>query len=79
MKQNFFVLVLVVFITTGCSTASKDITETYVSSMQYRNYDCSQLTAETHRIHSRVNQMAGRLDESASNDKVLTGLGIILF
>ena len=31
------------------------------------------------RIHGRVNQLAGRLDEAANNDKVLMGVGLILF
>lgn len=63
----------------ACSTASKNITAAYTSPMQYNQYDCSQLTAESQRIRSRVSQLGGRLDESASNDKVLTGVGIILF
>lgn len=39
----------------------------------------NQLIAETRRIQTRVNQLAGRLDEAAENDKALTGVGIILF
>lgn len=63
----------------GCSTASKDIAATYVSPIQYQSYDCDQLGAETQRIQAKVTQIGGRLDESASNDKVLTGVGVVLF
>ena len=63
----------------GCSTASHDIVSHYSSPMQYQGYDCGQLAAETQRIHSRTSQMAGRLDEAASNDKILTGVGAIIF
>ena len=47
--------------------------------MQYNDYKCNQLTAESNRISSRVNQLSGRLEEAAQNDKALTGVGIILF
>ena len=66
-------------ILTACATAGKDISSTYVSPMQYTNYDCEQLRTESMRISSRVNQLTGRLDEAASNDKAIMGVGLILF
>lgn len=66
-------------ILTACATAGKDISSTYVSPMQYSNYDCEQLRSESMRISGRVNQLTGRLDEAASNDKAIAGVGIILF
>lgn len=66
-------------ILTACATAGKDISSTYVSPMQYANYDCEQLRTEPMRINSRVNQLTGRLDEAASNDKAIMGVGLILF
>ena len=63
----------------GCSTASKDIAAASVSPLQYQSYDCEQLTAETQRLQTRITQLGGRLDEAASNDKAITGVGMILF
>lgn len=63
----------------GCATSSKDIATAYVSPMQYQSYDCEQLASESHRLQVRVNQLSGRLDEAAANDKAITGVGIILF
>lgn len=63
----------------GCSTASKDISATYVTPMQYQPYDCQQLQAESMRIQGRVVELGGRLDQAASNDKTITGVGLILF
>jgi outer membrane murein-binding lipoprotein Lpp len=63
----------------GCATSSKDIATAYVSPMQYQAYDCDQLSSEVQRIQIRVNQLGGRLDEAASNDKALVGVGVILF
>ncbi|MFN5047768.1 hypothetical protein [Roseateles sp.] len=63
----------------ACSTASKDISAAYVSPMQYQAYDCQQLVAESQRIQSRYVELGGRLDQAASNDKALVGVGMILF
>lgn len=73
------IALLAVIILTGCATASKDIATTYHSPLAYQGYDCAQLQMETERIRSRVEQLGGRLDEAASNDKKIAGVGAILF
>jgi hypothetical protein len=79
MKKSLAVVLSAAIAVTGCATASKDIGATYVSPMQYQQYDCDQLGAEGGRIQARVNQSGGRLDEASSNDKVITTVGVILF
>ena len=64
---------------TGCATSSANIAASYTTPIQDQGYDCAQLTAEAQRIHGRVNQLAGRLDEAANNDKVIMGVGMVLF
>jgi ABC-type phosphate transport system auxiliary subunit len=64
---------------TACATAGKDVTATYVSPVQFSSYDCEQIRQETLRIQGRANQLSGRLDEAASNDKTIAGVGMILF
>ena len=63
----------------GCATSSKDIATSYVSPVQYQNYDCDQFAAESQRLTTRVQQLGGRLDEAASNDKAIVGVGMLLF
>lgn len=63
----------------ACATSSKDITATYISPTQYQSYDCQQLNAETQRLQARYIELGGRLDQAASNDKALVGVGMILF
>lgn len=72
-------LSIVAFGLAGCSTASKDIAPTYVSPAQFQSYDCQQLYAEGQRIQTRYVELGGRLDQAASNDQMLTGVGIVLF
>jgi hypothetical protein len=63
----------------GCATASKDITAQYVSPNQYQSYDCQQLTGEAQRLQARYVELGGRLDQAASHDKMITGVGLIIF
>lgn len=64
---------------TGCATSSKDIAPAYVSPLQYQAFDCDQIASELGRIQVRVNQIGGRLDEAATNDKLIMGAGLIIF
>lgn len=79
MKDMTLVCVLIVLATTGCATASKDISAAYASPMQYQNFDCSQISAESARVRSRVSEVGGRLDQASSNDAAITTAGAILF
>lgn len=63
----------------GCATASKDIATASVSPMQYQSYDCDQLSAEATRLTGRVQQLGGRLDEAANNDKAIMAATLLLF
>lgn len=63
----------------GCATAGRDVAATYVSPLQYANYDCEQLRLEMMRLHGRVNQLTGRLNEAATNDTSIAVVGAILF
>jgi hypothetical protein len=79
MKKVIAATLSLSLVTSGCATSSKDLPTAYVSPLQYNGYDCSQLSGEVQRVQSRIAQLGGRLDEAASNDKALTGVGLILF
>ena len=67
------------FALVGCATSSKDVASAYISPMQYVNFDCDQLNAEAARLNTRVQQLGGRLDEAANNDKALMAVSLLLF
>ncbi len=73
---SFLVLSVLV---SGCATSSDKISAAYVSPMQYQSYDCDQIAAEGSRLNQRVVTLQGQVDKAASNDKALTGVGVILF
>ena len=72
-------IITIASIVGGCATAGKDVPTTYVSPLQYSNYDCDQIRLELSRMQGRVAQLTGRLDEAAGNDKAIMGVGLILF
>jgi hypothetical protein len=47
--------------------------------MQYQSYDCDQITSESVRLNQRVTSLQAQVDKAASNDKAITGVGMILF
>jgi hypothetical protein len=63
----------------GCASSSDKITGTYVSPMQYDAYNCRQLAEEAQRVSSRAAQAAGAQDSQATNDKIATTVGVIIF
>jgi hypothetical protein len=63
----------------GCATASKDLTATYISPLQYQTFDCEQIAAEVARIQARVVQLGGQLDQAANNDAGIMAVGLLLF
>ena len=62
----------------GCASSSKNVNASYVSSLQYQAYDCTQLKDEATKIQARVIELGGRLDKAANNDAAITA-GAVLF
>jgi hypothetical protein len=79
IAKKIILTVTIASIVGGCATAGKDVASTYVSPMQFSNYDCDQLRQEMLRTQGRANQLSGRLDEAANNDKAILIGGGLLF
>ncbi|EKO3612627.1 hypothetical protein M3930_000233 [Vibrio metschnikovii] len=67
--KNLYIFLF--FLLTGCATASKDITPTYVSPLIFQGNSCNQIAAEEQRLRVRVSELGGRIDSKASRDKLL--------
>lgn len=67
------------FLAVGCAKSSNEVSTAYVSPAQYQHLTCSQINGELVRVSSRVSDLGGQLDEAASNDAAITGVGMILF
>ena len=79
MFKNFLIYIITISIITSCSNSSKDIVAEYISPQQYSSYDCDQIRAELLRVSGKVRTLTGQLDKNNENDKVTTGVSLILF
>lgn len=79
MKKAVCGALVVTMTSLGCAISSKDIVANPVSPLQYANYDCQQVIAESQRVQGQLIGLSGRLDQASSNDTAITTAGVILF
>jgi len=79
MLKKISVYLMCILFVVSCSNSSNDIVAIYVSPEQYSNLDCDQIRAEMQRVAGKVRSITGQLDKNAGNDKVVTGVSLILF
>lgn len=77
--MKFKVSIVLVAILSGCASQPEDISTQYVSTLQYKDYDCAQLTGEAARVSRRASELHGSLEKTANNDAAQMGVGLILF
>ena len=63
----------------GCAKPSDEIRPSYISPIQYQNYDCQQIGAEMQRVSQRANEAAGVQDDKAESDALVTAAAIVVF
>jgi hypothetical protein len=63
----------------ACASKSEDIEAQYVSPLNYQHYSCDQLAQEGACVSRRAAELAGAVDNTAKDDAVLTGVGVVLF
>ena len=79
MKIVVVMLLVASLMFSGCASPPEEIEAAYVSPLEYQSYSCSQLTEEMRRIGRRVREVAGDQAETASDDSVAMGIGLVLF
>ena len=78
LKQILTIFLIFAFLS-ACAKSSKDIVGTYVSPLQFADYECPQIKSEMIRVSSKVKALTGKIDTNNENDKMITGAGLILF
>lgn len=79
MKHALLSVCAISVVLAGCASKSKDIKATYVSLLEYQNYSCSQIGKELKRVNRRLIDVSGAQDDTAGNDAVAMGVGLVLF
>ena len=63
----------------GCASRPEKLPTTYVSPMQFQNYDCDQIAMEQMRVERRTGELHTSLTKEADTDEAQAALGLILF
>jgi hypothetical protein len=66
-------------IITGCASSPDKIQTSYISPLQYKDYDCDQIAGELERVSRRINELYGSLKKTSDNDNAQMAVGLILF
>ena len=72
-------LLLVLMSVTGCAKHSNEIKASYVSPLEYSGYSCKQIKGELSRVGRKMNEVSGIQDDTAGDDAVAMGVGLVLF
>ena len=67
LKQTLTIFLIFAFLSV-CAKSSKDIVGTYVSPLQYADYECPQIKSEMIRVSSKVKALTGKIDTNNEND-----------
>lgn len=78
MKEKITGLALAVFLV-GCASSPDKIQTSYVSPLQYKDYDCDQIAGELERVSRRANELYGSLKKTSDNDNAQMAVGMLLF
>jgi hypothetical protein len=63
----------------GCASSPDKIQTSYVSPLQYKDYDCDQIAGDLDRISHRINDLYGRLKKTSDDDSTQMAVGMLLF
>lgn len=63
----------------GCATRPDEITPSYTSKFEYKDYSCDQMTEEAQRISDRANDAYGLQRKQRSRDQINSTVGVLFF
>ncbi len=79
MKKIIIPTLSAATLVSACASKSSDIPASYVSTMQYQGYSCSQIAAEAQNVSARASQVMSSQDKKAQNDTAAMAVGMVLF
>ena len=79
MKSSLAVTASALIALTACAEQAKNVEAQYVSPNVYQGRNCGQLLSERNEIVRKVNELARKQDQAATNDAVATGVALLVF
>lgn len=63
----------------ACATRPENVVASHISSSRYSERTCKSLTRELDEVQDALRAQSGKLNDKATQDAVVTGVGVILF
>ena len=76
--KSIFLYTIILFLT-SCATQPNKISPTYISPLEYKDFDCDQVASELRRKNRRLNNLYSQLKKTADDDKWQMGVGLVIF
>ena len=78
-KKVVLALVSVSLLAGGCASRPENVTASHVSSSRYMDRTCKSLAREYDEVAEALRVQSAKLNDKATQDAVVTGVGVILF
>lgn len=72
-------IVAIVSLMTGCASSPDSMQPTYVSPLEYRDYNCDQISSEMNHVSRETNRLYNSLEKKSNNDNAQMAAGMLLF
>lgn len=76
---KFPAIAAIAFSLSACATKPEKIEATYVSPTRYASLSCEQMDEEFREVQSRSNMLFKKQRKQSKNDKIATGVGLVVF
>lgn len=78
-KRVVIAAVAAALVLPGCASRPENVTAAHVSSSRYADRTCKSLARELDEVQDALRAQSAKLNDKATQDAVVTGVGVILF
>lgn len=79
IKNAIFIGVASLYFLSGCASSPKEIQPSFVSPLQYKDYNCDQIVEEMSYVNRETVKLYTHLAEKAKKDKWIAGSSVFLY
>ena len=72
-------IILFIFILSGCATHPDEMQGTFVSPLKYRNHTCKQLNDEKDYLEGKARDLHTSLSKKTNDDSIQMGIGFLFW
>ncbi|CAG1009555.1 hypothetical protein BURK1_03677 [Burkholderiales bacterium] len=78
-KRTVAALTIAALLLPGCATRPDNVVASHVSTSRYADRTCKSLVRELEEVQDALRAQSAKLNDKATQDAVVTGVGVILF